>query len=140
MFSVFCMEKIFTFRTRFVPCLVEGEKLVCNRYFADAVFCFALNDLKILFFQMHMLFLEIQEFRDSCPVVKKHENNLVVFIFLQSPELGKLLFGKLVAVKFIGILVFVTCYVYKGSVILIANVMHQCKTAGFCSQTVIWTD
>lgn len=44
-FSVFCMEKIFTFRAGIVPVPVEREQLVGNGHFPDTVFCFAVDHM-----------------------------------------------------------------------------------------------
>ena len=55
------MDEIFTIGTVMKPALVKGEYFVSNRNFSNAVFGFAVNDIKILFGQMNIFFFQIQK-------------------------------------------------------------------------------
>lgn len=59
MLPVFCMKQIFTVKAGFVPALVEGKNLVCDRNLTNSIFCFTANYIKILFIKMNILFFQI---------------------------------------------------------------------------------
>lgn len=61
MLAVLSMDEIFTIGTVMKPALVKGEYFVSNRNFSNAVFGFAVNDIKILFGQMNVFFFQIQK-------------------------------------------------------------------------------
>ena len=61
MLAVQGMDEIFTIGTVMKPALVKGEYFVSNRNFSNAVFGFAVNDIKILFGQMNIFFFQIQK-------------------------------------------------------------------------------
>ena len=61
MLAVQGMDEIFTIGTVMKPALVKGEYFVSNRNFSNAVFGFAVNDIKILFGQMNVFFFQIQK-------------------------------------------------------------------------------
>ena len=61
MLAVQSMDEIFTIRTVMKPALVKGEYFVSNRNLSNAVFGFAVNDIKILFGQMNIFFFQIQK-------------------------------------------------------------------------------
>jgi len=61
MLAVQSMDEIFTIGTVMKPALVKGEYFVSNRNFSNAVFGFAVNDIKILFGQMNVFFFQIQK-------------------------------------------------------------------------------
>ena len=61
MLAVLSMDEIFTIGTVMKPALVKGEYFVSNRNFSNAVFGFAVNDIKILFGQMNIFFFQIQK-------------------------------------------------------------------------------
>lgn len=62
------MEQIFTLGT-FVPRFLEWQHLVGNGNFPQAVFGLAGNHIKVLFFQMHVFLLQVEELRDAAAVV-----------------------------------------------------------------------
>lgn len=67
-FFIFCMEKIFTFWAGVVPVPVEREQLVGNGYFPDAVFCFAVDHIKILLIQLHIYFFRDRNLEVRVPL------------------------------------------------------------------------
>ena len=73
-FSIFCVKKILTIGTRFIPVFIVKRKLICNWNFSDLVFCLAINHIKILFFQMNVFFLQIKKFR------KFHQEQIKILI------------------------------------------------------------
>ena len=68
-FPVFCMKKVFTIGTRFVPVFIIRQELICNRNFSDSIFCFTVNHIEILFFQMNVFFLQIKKFGNTCAII-----------------------------------------------------------------------
>ena len=61
MLAVQSMDEKFTIGTVMKPALVKGEYFVSNRNFSNAIFGFAVNDIKILFGQMNIFFFQIQK-------------------------------------------------------------------------------
>ena len=78
------MEQIFTLRT-FVPRFVEWQHLVGNGNFPQAVFGFAGDHIEVLFFQMYVFFLQVEELRDAATVVDQHQHDLIVRVLCKLP-------------------------------------------------------
>ena len=133
-FSVFCMEKIFTFRAGVVPVPVEREQLVGNGHFPDTVFCFAVDHIKILLIQVYIYFFQGQEFGNPGAVIEQHEDNLVILIILHGPDPVDLFPGKFVPAVFVRVPVFVLRDIHVGGIIFVADIILQGKSVQLVKQ------
>ena len=115
-------EKIFA-RRALEPRFVEWQQFVGNRHFADAVFGFGSNYIKVLFFQVDILFLQIEKFRDAAGIVIQHQNDLAVRISLVRPKSCQLVFAEDVTVALVGVLVTVACQINILRIIFVADVI-----------------
>ena len=106
-FSILCMKKIFAIGARLIPVFIVRQELICNRDFSDSVFSFAVNYIKILFFQMHILFLQIKKFRDTCAIIEQHEDDLIIFILFHCPGFCDFFFCEFCMCVLVWIAVFV---------------------------------
>lgn len=126
-FAILCMKKIFAIRTRIIPVFIVKQELISNRNFSDSVFCFAVNYIKILFFQMHIFSLQIKKFRDTCAIIEQHEDNLIVFILFHCPDFCDFFFREFCTCMLVWIAVFVLGDFNKSRIIFVADVILQCK-------------
>ena len=118
------MEQIFTLRT-FVPRFVEWQHLVGDGNFPQAVFGLAGNHIKVLFFQMHVFLLQVEELRDAAAVVDQHQHDLIVRVLCKLPQAGDLLLCELVPVTLVGVLILVPAQIHKLGIILVADVIFH---------------
>ena len=121
MLAVQSMDEIFTIRTVMKPVLVKGEYFVSNRNFSNAVFGFAVNDIKILFGQMNIFFFQIQKLWDAHTIVYQHKDCLAIGIVFVFPQESNLRGGKTASYVFIWIPVFVFRDIYIGRIIFWDN-------------------
>ena len=115
-------EQIFA-RRALEPRFVEWQQFVGNRHFADAVFGFGSNYIKVLFFQVDILFLQIEKFRDAAGIVIQHQNDLAVGVGLVRPKCCQLVLAKYITVTLVGVLVAVACQVNILRIIFVADVV-----------------
>lgn len=79
------------FHSSFVLRFVEWQNLVGNGNFPQAVFGFAGNHIKVLFFQRYGFLLQVEELRDAAAVVDQHQHDLIVRVLRKLPQPGNLL-------------------------------------------------
>ena len=103
--------------------LIDGNSLVNRAYYGvrplsapdgtptNAIFGFGGNHIKILLFQVDILFLQIEKFRDAAGIVIQHQNDLAVRISLVRPKSCQLVFAEDVTVALVGVLVTVACQI-----------------------------
>lgn len=82
----------------------------------------AVNYIKILFFQMHIFFLQIKKFGDTCAIIKQHEDNLIVFVLLHCPDFCDVFFREFCTCMLVWIAVFVLGDFNKSRIIFVAGV------------------
>ena len=90
--SILCVQQVGRTRTGFIPCTIEGEKLISNRYLSNTIFRLTGDDVKILFIQMDIFLFLIQKLGDPDTVIKQHQDDLIILVLLHCPDFCNFLF------------------------------------------------
>ena len=81
--------------------------------------------MEILLFQVDILFLQIEKFRDAAGIVIQHQNDLAVRISLVRPKSCQLVFAEDVTVALVGVLATVTDQINILGIVFIADVIFH---------------
>ena len=122
-FPIFCMKKVFAIGTRFVPVFIIRQELICNRNFSDSIFCFTVNHIEILFFQMKVFFLQIKKFGNTCAIIEQHKNDLIVFVLFHCPDFCDFFFCEFCTCVFVWIAVFILGNLHESRIVFVADII-----------------